>query len=454
MIKSLVNMVNTTMPYAWDDSLTTYEFIGKLTGKINELIKVLDEELEGIITAQVTEELKDFTTEQLMVLMQTGDLAQMIYDHIDSTVSTRLNTLDTTVAGHGTTISNHTTALATAQTDIDVLQTDVNELKSKNPFKIFYNSDGAVTKALNTALTYKGTNTLVYGNGHTLFDDAAPVNGKYELDCSSFIQAVLEGISYQNSKYFNSKNFKDTTGYYFSPSEFTYSRMLANDLAEHAYKNGYLFYPLPDYSNVHPGDLIFMRNSVDVGFFMEVGHVMLVERVDQNGNITVIDANTRTDVVAEVRYSISMLQSNNATVCARYPLPDVAIPMQTINTGAETTTNAVKASTGSVIRTISTIRDIKPNKVYTLIMKIAFTGDPLAYPLINLNGTVYTWAGDVEHRSDGLFVATFHAPSVPEANKRSFTVLGAGEWTEANVSMAILLEGAVSHWSGYVEQLV
>ena len=176
MIKSLVNMVNTTMPYAWDDSLSTYEFIGKLTGKINELIKVLDEELEGIVTAQVTEELKDFTTEQLMVLMQTGDLAQMIYDHIDSTVSTRLNTLDTTVASHGTTIANHTTALATAQTDIDVLQTDVNELKSKNPFKVFYNSDGAVTKALNTALTYKGTNTLVYGNGHTLFDDAAPVN--------------------------------------------------------------------------------------------------------------------------------------------------------------------------------------------------------------------------------------------------------------------------------------
>ena len=32
-------MVNTTTPYAWDDSISLYEFLGKVITKLNELVE-------------------------------------------------------------------------------------------------------------------------------------------------------------------------------------------------------------------------------------------------------------------------------------------------------------------------------------------------------------------------------------------------------------------------------
>ena len=475
MLQPIFNpIVDYMLKGIYDDSSSLLEFVAKLHTKINEMVTEINLKLPDDFEARFYAKLREYTSEELNEMLDTGELSTLVLNLITSvtnqitafenSVNSQIDAFETSVnssiATQNAAITDLTTDLNTLDGAVtvmdgvvDTLVTDVADLKNRPHFVNFYNSDGAVTKALNNALSYKGNNVFVYGNGHTLFDDAAPVNGKYELDCSSFIQAVLEGIPYQNSKYFNSKNFKDTTGYYFSPSEFTYSRMLANDLCEHAYKNGYLYYPLPDYSNVHPGDLIFMSNSDAPEFFMQVGHVMLVERVDQNGNITIIDANTRADVVAEIRYSLNMLQTRDCTVCARFPLPDVAIPANTINYGASNTNTSYKASTGSVIRTVTTMKDIIPNKMYTMILKAAFVGDPLAYPLINLNGTAYTWAGDVERRPDGLYHVSFHLPTVPEGNKRTFTVLGAGEWSECTVSLCALYEGAVSHWNGYVDNI-
>ena len=144
MIGSLRQLVNLTIPYSWDDSLSVYEFIGKLTGKINELINLVNEELAEQVNAAVQDRLKDFTTDELLELMQTGDLANMIFTYIDETFSLQLTgvatrfveiegratALETLTAGHTTGINTHTAEIADLDLRLDTAETDISNLKT------------------------------------------------------------------------------------------------------------------------------------------------------------------------------------------------------------------------------------------------------------------------------------------------------------------------------------
>ena len=75
------------------------------------------------------------------------------------------------------------------------------------------NTDGAVNALLETALSYVNREVFQYGNHHTLFNtDSTAQNGKFEIDCSSFVAACLQGITFGNSKYLNHRNFSGRAG--------------------------------------------------------------------------------------------------------------------------------------------------------------------------------------------------------------------------------------------------
>lgn len=63
-------------------------------------------------------------------------------------------------------------------------------------------SDPPVEKMMGLMASYLENDALVYGNTHTLFDEETT----NEIDCSSFVSAILNGISYYGSEYTTGTN--------------------------------------------------------------------------------------------------------------------------------------------------------------------------------------------------------------------------------------------------------
>lgn len=84
MIKSLVTMINTAMPYAWDDSMSTYEFMGKIVSKINELINFVNVEIVDEVIEKLDMKVQEYTTSELNTMLETGALSNLIAEYIIS----------------------------------------------------------------------------------------------------------------------------------------------------------------------------------------------------------------------------------------------------------------------------------------------------------------------------------------------------------------------------------
>lgn len=85
------------LPLVYDDSLSYYETLGRLTNKLNELIESINNDLENIIVTKVEEELQRYmldamyesSTETIVITLETiqsiGD--NHTYDYQTSTMS-------------------------------------------------------------------------------------------------------------------------------------------------------------------------------------------------------------------------------------------------------------------------------------------------------------------------------------------------------------------------------
>lgn len=278
-------------------------------------------------------------------------------------------------------------------------------------FKNVVNSDGAVTNFINTGLTYLGEEDFVYGNHRTLFsENADKINGKWEIDCSSFIQACLEGTSFANSRYLNEENFRQDSPFLFPDDAKSKSdgRMLANDLARYARENGWMYEPLEDYSNVHVGDLIFWHNSPQPHFYEAIGHVQIVINTSREGYITVIHAATTANntTVHMSEYTYEQLKNRKAYTCARYPLKTAMSKHKLINTNP----NQLYETDSQLVRAIELVEPWQERQMYTIILRMN-TDNPDAYPLIRLlnNTTVYSF-WDNNRKPNGTFKSSFFIP--------------------------------------------
>ena len=430
-VKKLPLFINRIMPYAWDDSLSVYEMIAKLVKKINEVVKLFNEEVSDQVAIAVAEELKDFTIEQIRELMLTGRVAEFIVDQMELILG---QTIDEAVA---------------------VATLDVKRLTD---FPAVTNTDGAVTAVLNTALTYFNKEHLFkYGNGHTLFDDGKRVDGKFEIDCSSFVQAALEGITYENSQYLNSKNYKKSFGMDFPSKWFTYSRMLAHDLAEYAYKNGWCFVPNEDYSNLKPGDVIFMRNGVQDYDWGKIGHVRLITNIEQNGRIHFLESNSPFGSLGVVRhqsYTPTQFKVQVNDLVARFPMKDVALPGVNINTGAYK-----EYSTGALTMIpLKTIKNLESYKMYTAFFKIDFKEASESYPVLRMStldkNTVYSFLYPCG-KPDGMYRCSFFIPfDIPVGFEKLINVMKAeGSGKYVDVKFAALYEGLITDYIGYAQNI-
>lgn len=147
---------------------------------------------------------------------------------------------------------------------------------------------------------------LKYGSTQNLFKygsrPVADSSGLYEIDCSSFVQAALEGIKYGTSVYTPSvsKNYSTFgTTMPFStltePNQTVNRRMVSSTLAEWAYDHGYWFGARPDFTNVKVGDALFWHaypktDSTGASIWKQVSHTAFVTKVLPDGYFEVADA--------------------------------------------------------------------------------------------------------------------------------------------------------------------
>lgn len=187
-----------------------------------------------------------------------------------------------------------------------------------------HNSEGFIEKLVDVCKTYTDNfDKLVYGNAYTAYDATTKqVDGKWQLDCSSFQNLLIRGVTFENSRYAgNEKNIEN-------PLFFTkfngYEFRLANTMAKWLYDNGYTFKPNKDYSNIEPGDLVFyswpdkISGEFHDNAFMNIDHVaMFLQKKNDSAYQTIqYERNT-----PSFFYDVDEEYMKGTVLVARLPFP-------------------------------------------------------------------------------------------------------------------------------------
>lgn len=200
-----------------------------------------------------------------------------------------------------------TAPTATAATTMFVARSTVISETYGAPMKPVTNSSTSLSR-LNTLVDdwIANRGKLKYGFTENLFKygsrPVADSSGRYEIDCSSFLQAVLEGITYGTSVYTpsvasNYSTFGTTMPFstLTEPNKTVNRRLLAAQLGQWAYNHGYWFAARPDFTNVRVGDVLFWHaypatDSAGDPIWKRISHAAFVTKVLPDGYFEIADA--------------------------------------------------------------------------------------------------------------------------------------------------------------------
>lgn len=169
-----------------------------------------------------------------------------------------------------------------------------------------------------------GSTQVLYKSGDGPSRDSS---GKFEIDCSSFIQALLEGVSFGTSRYagnaLNSSQFSPRTIEFHTltqPNKQINRRLTADQLAKWSYDHGYWYAARPDFSNVKLGDVLFWHAYTDETYFKRVSHTAVITDVQADGYFEVADASEEANTINRRRLHATDLHRLQVYSGARFPL--------------------------------------------------------------------------------------------------------------------------------------
>lgn len=269
---------------------------------------------------------------------------------------------------------------------VDEIPTKIAEYPK---YPLCQNSNGAVTQEFDVAMTYYHNDNLIYGNYHTPFNtSAAAQSGKYEIDCSSFVQLCLMGVPYENTRWFNDKNAA-VSGYYFGddlvidPEADRPYGMLSDDMCKWFVEHGYYF-ETDDPSQLKPGDVVFMTFNDESPTYKHVTHCgLFVSYQAITDEIWCISASNTSDARPKVVSRESYKRTSPSFVgFGRLPLPDCHFNANNLlsNQYPQGLNGNINIAAGSFIQDIGRLRLIKSlekNKMYTLVMRMTNATLPL-----------------------------------------------------------------------------
>lgn len=233
-----------------------------------------------------------------------------------------------------------------------------------------HNSDGFIQKIVDVCKTYTDNfDKLVYGNAYTAYDaNTQQVDGKWQLDCSSFQNLLIRGVTFENSRYAGNEDNKEDPLFFnkFDPYEFR----LANKMAQWLYNNGYTFAPKADYSNIEPGDLVFYSWPFITGefhdnAFMNIDHVAMFL---QKKNDAIYQTIQYEKYTPNFFHDVSEDYMSGAVLVARLPFPMVENPGENIIVDFDKTAALVDSS-DFIVGEYNLAKPMIPGKMYTCCFK-------------------------------------------------------------------------------------
>lgn len=139
---------------------------------------------------------------------------------------------------------------------------------------------------VNTALTYQASGeSFVYSKDATTGEtfptavDSGYVPNTYYIDCSTLSYLILNGVTFENSRYGGQNaNIRQDGSYYMNnigmPKNTSKIRSAYQQALYLAY-NGMAYYPNSDYSNIRIGDVVFFSNNDHPDRFLSIDHVAI-----------------------------------------------------------------------------------------------------------------------------------------------------------------------------------
>lgn len=230
--------------------------------------------------------------------------------------------------------------------------------------------------------------TFTSSGENTLFDDSFSVD-KPLMDCSSMMQAWVQGIPYDYSKFAG----KDNIRHYrygitlpqnpYSTEQTDRDKYYTHDLAHYFYDQGYCFKPNSDYSNIAAGDIIFVSFSNRSGeefhdnAFMHIDHCSLVVGFKDKTHLTCLHTSQQSTFrfydVCVKKSDLDPTSGNSyndaIVLVARLPFRNTnSISGEPIVSNDEEFTST-SASNG-LLKTISLGTPLKANTTYTAVVYV------------------------------------------------------------------------------------
>lgn len=244
-----------------------------------------------------------------------------------------------------------------------------------------HNSEGIIQKIMDVCKTYTDHfDEIVYGNTYTAWDSTVQqVDGKWELDCSSFQNLLIHGVTFENSRYNGNSENKGNPLFFQGIDSSTYR--LANQMAKYAVENGYAFKPNKDFSNIEAGDLVFFSwddYTLENGYtqeqidfhnnaFMNIDHVAMFL---SKKNDTIYQTIQYEENTPEFFFNVSEKNyMSKAVLVARFPFANVEnVPENIIADPTTKKTNKDDSSTYTIGR-YKLERKLEAGKLYTICMR-------------------------------------------------------------------------------------
>lgn len=312
------------------------------------------------------------------------------------------------------------------------------------------NSVGIIERLIETAQTYlDNVNQLVYGNSYTAYDTTVQqVNGKYQIDCSSFANLMIHGVRFENSRY--NGNTENIGSSFFFHNINSYKYRYANQIAKYAFEKGYAFKPNSDFSNVEPGDLLFfswnswngsgdlaedMRNNA----FMKIDHVAVFLHKKNESYWTTLQFDNG---ISTVYLDVNSTYMSQCVLAARFPFANIESMYLDTNLLLDGD-NPISTTSSIIIGSYKLSKPLQKGRYYTLVMDGQIQTEN-CYFVILVNGqTIYSDYGKQGNYKSPI---VFRFPYLLDDVADTITIaIGAPAGTPSsrsgNVNWACLYEG-------------
>ena len=313
----------------------------------------------------------------------------------------------------------------------------VNEKLVETPTNI-QNSNGIIERMIAVAQTYaNNVNKLVYGNRYTAYDVTMDlVDGKNEIDCSSFANLLVRGIPYEDSRYTAGNTENKSSRLFFSNID-PYKWRYANTMAKYAYEKGYAFKPNADFSNVEAGDILFFSWNSFSGqtghenAFMKIDHVaaFLHKKNDNQWSTLQFD-----NGISTVYYDATNDYMSQCVLVARFPFANVEsiYPDDNLLLGGDVVKNVTNTITVSDYRLSKTL---KKGRYYTFFIDGKVLTENCYFIIQVNNKTIYS---DGVRQAGNNEVVAFRFPYLLDDVTDTISLkIGAPGGTDSNRSAII-----------------